>query len=637
MDDSAPPEAGSPAGSGEESAAASGAPIAELTKPPRARTAFALGGAFVLAVLLGTLGYFVLLHVMAGGRVLPKVTALGANLTGLDGRELEERIASLEPRAQALAGKVRIQDRTFDVTAAELGLGLDVAETAKRARALGREGSWPARFTWFVRRAVDRAIVPVALRFDEAKVETRLVAMERAALGEPALEGAVTYAGGISLTLPRSGFAVEREGLAARLSAALLAPAPEGRQLPVKATTPRLTAADVQRAAGEAARLIQPVSLKAADGDKTLALSTDALGMALRGKVAGGTPARLEVSLDREALREALAKARPQLEVPPRDATFSVNAKREVSIVPSELGTRLDDDAVLDAIVAAAASTERTGMLAFKTDVVPALTTEQADALHVRALVSSYQTPFPCCEARVKNIERMAALVNGSVIRPGESYSLNARVGPRTAANGFVAGPTIVEGEMELTVGGGVSQFATTLFNAAFDGGYEIIQRQAHTFWFPRYPEGYDATLGFPLPDLVFRNDTEAAIFIKTEVGKTYVRVELYGDNGGRRVQRQPSPRFDTVKPETILEPNPELRPDEEKVKFGGWTGWSLHVARVLTFPDGQKKEERRKVIYSPRARRVEVHPCKIPEGQPGWTGERCPKIEVPDGGAPSR
>jgi vancomycin resistance protein YoaR len=234
----------------------------------------------------------------------------------------------------------------------------------------------------------------------------------------------------------------------------------------------------------------------------------------------------------------------------------------------------------------------------------------------------------------VKNIERLAALVNGSIVQPGEQYSLNEHSGLRTAANGFVAGPTIVEGEMEMTVGGGVSQFATTMFNAAFDGGYEIIQRQAHTYWFPRYPEGYDATLGFPLPDLVFRNDTASAIFIKTEVGRNFVRVEFYGDNGGRKVERHVSPRFDIVKPETVLEPNPGLLPDETKVLFGGWIGWSLHVSRTITFPDGQKKEERRKVTYSPRARRVETHPCKIPEGAPGYTGEKCPKIEVPDGGA---
>jgi vancomycin resistance protein YoaR len=196
-----------------------------------------------------------------------------------------------------------------------------------------------------------------------------------------------------------------------------------------------------------------------------------------------------------------------------------------------------------------------------------------------------------------------------------------------------VAGPTIVEGEMEMTVGGGVSQFATTLFNAAFDGGYEIVLRQAHTYWFPRYPEGHDATLGYPMPDLVFRNDSDAGLLIKATVGRTFVRVELYGDNGGRRVERHVSARFDIVRPETVLEPNANLSPTETKVKFGGSIGWSVEVSRTVTFPGLPKTEERRKVTYSPRARRVETHPCHIPEGAPGYTGEKCPKMETPDGG----
>ena len=590
---------------------------------------------FGLAVVLGTAGNFALVRTSAGGRALPGVTACGAGLAGLDEAAVTERIASAAPHALRAPGKLRIRDRVFDVAASDLGLTVDVPATAARALSAGREGSWFRQFGWFLARAFGTVRVPASIRVDDSVLEARLETMERAALGEPAEEGAIVYLAGIVKTSPKAGLAVDRGGLKPLLERAFVESPGEVVVLPVRESTPRLSREAVELAATNAARLIAPVTFSAPIGDAKLVFGTEDLGRALRTRVTNETPPRLDVFFDGEALKQALAALRGPLETPARDATFSVNARREVSVVPSELGTRLDDDVILKSVVELAQGTARAGVHAFKTDVAPALTTEQAEALHVRALVAHYTTPFPCCEARVKNIERMAALVNGSIVRPGESYSLNERSGPRTAANGFVAGPTIVEGEMDLTVGGGVSQFATTLFNAAFDGGYEIIQRQAHTYWFPRYPEGYDATLGFPLPDLVFRNDSESAIFIKTEVGKTYVRVELYGDNGRRRVERHVTPRFETVKPETILEPNPELRPDEEKVKFGGWTGWSLHVSRVITFADGQKKEERRKVIYSPRARRVEVHPCKIPDGQPGYTGERCPKIETPDGGAP--
>jgi hypothetical protein len=59
--------------------------------------------------------------------------------------------------------------------------------------------------------------------------------------------------------------------------------------------------------------------------------------------------------------------------------------------------------------------------------------------------------------------------------------------------------------------------------------------------------------------------------------------------------------------------------------------GWTVTVKRTLTYGDGKTKEERRKVTYRPRARRIEVHPCRIPQGEPGHTGERCPVPEKDD------
>jgi vancomycin resistance protein YoaR len=608
------------------------APPAELA-PPRPSRLGLLVVVFVASVVVGSLGHFMAVRAAARGRVLPRVSALGVSLSGLDGPALDERLSSLSSRVQALTGRLKVGDHVFDVTARDVGLVLDVAKTKQRALDVGRQGSWLRQVGWFFARPFSTASFPIAVRVDPPKIEGRLESFERAALGDPAVEGAVTYADRVVVTEPRAGLAVPRSDASSLIEQALVERRGEVVPMPARPEAPRLSLADVNAAAADAARLIGPVVLKAAEGDGQLVFPSADLGHALRSRIVDGPAPHLEAFLDRDALRVVLTRARPALEKPARDATFNVTPNHVVSLVPSELGTRLDDDAILNAVLELTRSTERTGVLAFRTDVLPALTTEDAEALHVHALVSHFTTPFPCCEARVKNIERMAALVNGSIVRPGESYSLNERSGPRTAANGFVSGPTIVEGEMEMTVGGGVSQFATTIFNAAFDGGYEIIQRQPHTYWFPRYPEGHDATLGFPLPDLVFRNDTDSAIFVKTEVGKNFVRVEFYGDNGGRRVERHVSSRFDIVKPETVLEPNPDLAADETKVKFGGWIGWSLNVSRTITYPDGHKKEERRKVTYSPRARRVETHPCHIPDGAPGYTGEKCPKIESPDGG----
>jgi vancomycin resistance protein YoaR len=317
------------------------------------------------------------------------------------------------------------------------------------------------------------------------------------------------------------------------------------------------------------------------------------------------------------------------IESPPADARFVVDAKEHVEIVPSQPAARIDMRMLGEAVLAAAAAPERRGTLPIvASSEQPALTTEQAQSLGIRRLLSTFTTRHPCCERRVENIHRIADLLDGLVVKPGETVSVNAIVGPRTTKNGFVLAPTIEEGEMVDTVGGGISQFATTLFNALFYGGFDILERQPHTYWFPRYPMGHEATLSYPKPDLVFRNDTDFGMLIDTAYTKTTITVRIFGDNGGRKVRALVSARQNVVEPPVEILGNPEVLPEEERVRESGMIGWSVTVGRILTFPDGTKKEEGRKVTYRPRTRRVEVHPCRVPKGEKGYTGERCPELQ---------
>jgi vancomycin resistance protein YoaR len=382
-------------------------------------------------------------------------------------------------------------------------------------------------------------------------------------------------------------------------------------------------------------RLRGSVELTSPATTEPLVISTAELGAALRSDVRPNPP-RVLLSIDPEALAPALDRVRGEIERPSRAATFEVDAHHHVTVVPSEVGVRLDSAKTAGEAWAAAARPNRRGALVVVPAEPPTMTTEQAAALGITGLVSKFTTFHSCCEARVKNIHHAADLVDGTVLAPGDTFSLNEHLGPRTLAKGFVPAPTIVHGEMEETEGGGISQFATTLFNAVLDGAYAIVQRQPHSYYFSRYPEGHEATVSFPLPDLSFKNDTNAGLLIKTEYGSTFIRILLYGDNGGRRVKRKISKRFDTTDPPLEYEANDAIAPDAAKLRYAGVVGWSVEVTRVIQYPDGGTTEQRRKVVYKPRARRVEVHPCKIPEGEPGYTGGECPEPDRPDAGADS-
>src|SRR5690606_41832737 len=101
------------------------------------------------------------------------------------------------------------------------------------------------------------------------------------------------------------------------------------------------------------------------------------------------------------------------------------------------------------------------------------LTTEEAEAVGVREPVATFTTNSAGGQRRVQNIHRFADLIRGAVILPGETFSANAHVGERTREKGFVEAGAIYAGVYVEDVGGGVSQFATTLFNAAFFAGLD--------------------------------------------------------------------------------------------------------------------------------------------------------------------
>ena len=158
-----------------------------------------------------------------------------------------------------------------------------------------------------------------------------------------------------------------------------------------------------------------------------------------------------------------------------------------------------------------------------------------------RVRIASFTTTFTAGQPRVVNIQTIARAADGAVVDPGATFSLNDHVGPRTEEKGYVPAPAIIGGEIyccdhPVNIGGGTSQFATTLYNAIFYSGLDEVSHRPHSIYFSRYPLGIEATLGYPGPDVVFRNDTASPVSIHSSYTDRSVTVELWGWNEGRRV-----------------------------------------------------------------------------------------------------
>ena len=204
--------------------------------------------------------------------------------------------------------------------------------------------------------------------------------------------------------------------------------------------------------------------------------------------------------------------------------------------------------------------------------------------------VSRFTTYRNCCEPRVRNIQLMADAVDGYVVLPGEIFSINEVVGPRTRAKGYVEAPYLKDGKLACcAVGGGTSQFGTTIYNAIFWGGFEDIAHQPHSRYINRYPLGIEATLGYPNLDVKFRNDTDGIVVIRTSYTATSITVSLWGDAGGWQMTGYHPVGARTSRIQVINNAGRRVSATVSgSATFSG--GGEVRITRTVTEPDGTRR-----------------------------------------------
>jgi vancomycin resistance protein YoaR len=320
-------------------------------------------------------------------------------------------------------------------------------------------------------------------------------------------------------------------------------------------------------------------------------------------------PPDLRVRLDPDVLYEDIKDAFSTREQPYRDARFQVNGS-SVRVVSSRIGRSLDMDAVAQEILDAPGTAVRARFKVTR----PETTTAELKSLGITEEISEFTTPYSCCEPRVTNIQRAAEILDGTIIPAGNAFSLNDALGQRTEDRGFVEAPQIAAGQLEDAVGGGVSQVATTLYNAAFFGGMELIAHTPHQFWISRYPKGREATVSWGGPELVFRNDWDAAVLLSVYAGSNGITVRMFSSALGRHVETTTGEATDVKQPEVKETENPDLPPGAREVKqeMGG-SGFTISYTRTVTVDGDVKRDETFRWTYDPQDAFIEVGPKKEP------------------------
>ena len=303
--------------------------------------------------------------------------------------------------------------------------------------------------------------------------------------------------------------------------------------LPVKTVTPRVTA-EVLASSARRARIAvsRPVLLRSTARSWRL----PRLRIASLLQLPRGGATRLQIGgPGADAYFRQLSR---RVGRRPVDAHF-VTAGESISVVPAHEGVELDVPLTANAILRAATSrTGRVARLAVAT-ATPSRSTADLLALGIDHRMSTYKTYNAGTADRITNLRLGVENLDNTLVPPGGTFSLNQAIGERTAARGFKQAPVIIGTEYAEEIGGGTSQVATTTFNAAWEAGLDITERNPHALYISRYPLGRDATVYWPTLDLKFRNDTKHWILVKGYAEPDGIRVSIYGGEK-RRVVSSP-------------------------------------------------------------------------------------------------
>lgn len=585
-----------------------------------------------LALAAGlVLAAFLIDSAAASGTIRPNVRVGDLELGGMTAEEAEE---TLTERAERLAA----EPVTFTVSSEELVVGPDevgffpeVETTVSRAMAVGRDGNpvfraWDRLRTYFSETDVGWA----STLSDEAAGD--LVTAWKERFDDPHTEAGIEAQGTSFVAVEgQAGQEIDRDAALRTIRRGFEAWPRRPVPLPISSAAPKTDLADAESAAERAAELIRaPITLVGPDGG-TAELSPEDLAPLLEAvPEEGDDDWSLVVRFSPTRVDENIGSRMEPFEQESRDADFRVSGN-SVSIAPSENGLAFDPEETagrLDEVARRDAPRETEAAMR---PVEADFTTAEAEALNIHEQVSSFTTNHSCCQPRVENIHIFADIVDGALVAPGQTFSLNQYVGRRTESRGFEPAPTIYDGEYVDTVGGGVSQFATTFFNAVFFGGYQDVYHKAHSYYISRYPKGREATISYPAPDLKFRNNSSSGILIKTFYSSTSITVAFYGDDGGKEVSASQEEPTNFKDPPVERRANPALAPGAERVVQSGSQGFDVVVYRIITHPDGHTERERFFTRYKPEPRIVEYGPATpapspSPEPSPGETPGEDPE-----------
>ncbi|HEY9063223.1 MAG TPA: VanW family protein [Pseudobacteroides sp.] len=324
----------------------------------------------------------------------------------------------------------------------------------------------------------------------------------------------------------------------------------------------------------------------------------------------------LRVSYDKSAMINILGNIKKEVDRQEKNAVVKFE-NGEITILKHEMGKKLDLNKNLDVWASNLEQKNFTSIDLIVEEVEPQVW--ETDINDIKDVMGSFSTRFNPEDAnRSYNIKLACSKINDILLMPGQDFSMNESLGPRTTANGYKEAPVIFKNELVKGTGGGVCQVTTTLYNAVLLSKLKVLERVHHSMPLGYIDMGRDATIAENYIDFRFRNSNDYPIALFSRVQGNELKVFILGKNKekGKRVvlKSQVVEKYEPQGEE--VEYSDEMFVNEREIIRQPKSGYKVLLYRETYGADGEliNREKISEDVYAPVKAKVKVGKIAVRE-----------------------
>lgn len=504
----------------------------------------------ILTAALVPLCLFIALILCNYHAVAYGITVGGYGIGGKNVAEAKQALAQNAAYFEYMKTTLTLNDETWRATPRDLGVTFDIDATVRRAYNVGRNKNALGNIITQIRTAILGTPVAFTVAIDDHKLE-RYLDEHLADAEQETKDASLVFneeAGIFEVTASKNGAIINRSMLKYALLQNAARGAPATIALAQEQDTPLISKEALEPVMHQANRLLARAPIELAYATST----ADTMPSPMRAQrhfltkeqiidllTVVGENDTLSLGIREEVLRDILIELAPSLNQKPQNAILTFIDGKAKEFALSKNGAELDIPASIESIKLHLI--EESPIITLAVNILyPEIRTETIENLGLVTLLGRGESDFSGSPAsRIFNIKLGAEKLNGIFIKPKEEFSFMNAIGEVGAKEGYQYALVIKNGgDLVKEYGGGLCQVSTTMFRAAIYAGLTITERFAHSLPVQYYnPQGFDAAVYSPHPDLRFVNDTPSNILVQTKIKGNKLYFEFYGTSDAREVK----------------------------------------------------------------------------------------------------